>query len=423
MKSQLLLPLLLVPNVALLAGDWPEWRGGPERTAVWNDATLPTVLPKEGPRILWKHTLGTGYSGPSVAHGRVFVMDRLKPPAAEEDTERVVCLDADDGHELWVCAYPCALKVRGGYENGPRATPTVNHGKVYALGAMANLHCLDAATGKILWNVDAVKDYHARLPNWGVANAPLVEGNLLVFQAGGQPDATVLALDKNNGQEIWRSLTDKPSYAPLIAITSGHQRQLIVWTGQSICSLNPANGQVFWRQPRACKYDEAVATPLFHPDLNLVLCGHDWNGTMALQLDSAKPGFNLAWTNFSISCLHSTPVIEGNYLYGLNHNSGQAEHQGEFRCVNLVTGQMVWSTTKLSPPRRWAQASLTRNAATGIYYALTDLGELVLARCTPTGYDEVSRAQIIGKTWSHPAFANHRIYARSESTLLCATLE
>ncbi|MHB8521363.1 MAG: PQQ-binding-like beta-propeller repeat protein [Limisphaerales bacterium] len=418
-----LLPVLFATAGCLCAADWPEWRGGPERTAVWNDPTLPAALPKDGPKVLWKKTIGDGYSGPSVAAGRVCVMDRLKPPAAGEDTERVVCLDANDGHELWVCAYPCALKLRGGYENGPRATATVRDGKVYALGAMGNLHCLDAATGKILWSVDVVKDYHARLPNWGVANAPLVEGKLLVFQAGGQPDATVLALDKDTGKEIWRSLSDKPSYAPIIAINSGHQRQFIVWTGQSICSLNPANGQVFWRQPRACQYDEAVATPLFHQGLNLLLCCHDWSGTMAIQLEADKPGFNLAWTNSSISCLHSTPVIEGNHLYGLNHNSGQAEHQGEFRCVNLATGQMVWANTRLTQPRRWAQASLTLNAGNGVYYILTDLGELVLARCTPAGYEELSRAQLTGKTWSHPAFANHRIYARSETALLCATLE
>jgi len=403
--------------------DWPEFRAGPARDAIWNEPDLPAALPAGGPKVIWKHTVGTGFSGPSVAGGRVYLLDRLQPPLAAEDTERILCLDAATGKELWIRAYPCALKFKGGYENGPRATPTVHEGKVYALGSMGHLHCLDAESGRVIWQRNLLTEYEARIPDWGMASSPLIEAQMLVLQAAGRSNATVVAFNKETGEELWHSLSDKAGYASLIAIDSAGQRQLIVWTADALCALDPRTGAVFWRHPRALRWDQAIAPPLFHRGLNLLFISSDREGTLALQLDRARPGYKVAWDNFSLSSLHSLPVLVGDCLYGVNHNGAFKPQCGEFRCVEAATGKILWAATNLTRLGMWAQASVTFNQGNSTFYFLNELGELVLAKATPGAYRELGRAQLIGKTWSHPAYADRRIYARNETTLLCARLD
>ncbi len=427
--------LCLLPGFQLHAGDWPEWRGGPARDGHWTDASLPPQLGPAPLPIVWKVRLGTGFSGPSVSHGRVYVMDRFAPgtpdPSASStaenaphpDTERLLCLDAETGNIVWKVGYTRALKLKRGYENGPRATPTVADGKVYAIGAMGDFHCVDAQSGQVLWKKDLLRDYNARLPDWGVANAPLVESNLVVLQAGGRPGATVIAFHRDTGREVWRSLSDIPGYASIIAIDAGGRRQLIVWTADAICSLDPADGKVFWRHPRQLRWDQAIATPIYDKNLNLLLISSEREGTLALQLDRAPPGFHVEWDHFSLSCLHSCPVLVGDYIYGLNYNGLFPNNGGEFRCIKAATGELMWAATNVTKLAQQAQTTTTYNDGNHLFYLLNDQGQLILARATPEAYQEVGRVQLIGKTWTHPAFANHRIYARAERTLLCASLE
>jgi outer membrane protein assembly factor BamB len=404
------------------AADWPEWRGGPARDGTWNEPGLPSTLPPNGPKTLWKQTVGTGYSGPSVANGRLYIMDRLEVPAAPEDTERVLCLDADTGEILWTHAYPCALDLPGGYENGPRTTPTVRDGKVYALGAMGHLHCLDAVTGAVLWMSDLRQDYNARIPQWGAANSPLLEGDQLILQAGGSPDATLIAFDRNTGAKRWHSLTNMPGYASLLIIQPGESRQLIAWTADALCSVDPSNGTLLWQHPRELAWEQAVATPVYHAPSRTLLISSDREGSLALRLKPDRTGFEILWDNFSLSSLHSVPVLKGAHLYGLNHNGRFKNECGEFRCVDLLAGEKLWAERTVTRIGGFAQAIVTLNRANDVFYITNELGELILARADSEGYRELARAQLTGKTWTHPAYANGRIYARSEKTLLCADL-
>lgn len=408
---------------ALSAADWPEWRGGPARDGVWNESGLPKSLPKDGPKILWKQTIGTGYSGPSVAGERLYVLDRLKPPLAGQDTERVLCFSALDGRPLWTNAYPCALKLKGGYENGPRSSPTVRDGKVYTLGAMGNFFCMDVRDGKILWSHDLRQEFQARLPDWGLANAPLLEGRLVIIQAGGQANATVMAFDRESGKEVWRSLSDEAGYASITVIESGGTRQLIVWTGDALASLDPATGRVFWREPRVLAWKQAVMTPIFHAGKNLLLIGSDRETVHTLQLGKDAPGFKVLWDLPSLNSLHSNPVLDGDHVYGVNHDGKIKGECGEFRCISIATGEKMWAVTNVTRIGGFAHASVTHNAGNGVWYLLNESGELILAEATPQGYRELSRGQLTGKTWSHPAFANRRIFARAENSLVCASLE
>jgi len=415
--------LFAAPLSVSSAAEWPEWRGGPERAGVWNEPGLPRTLPGEGPKILWSQTIGAGYSSPSVSGGRVYVLDRLKPPAAGADTERVLCFAAATGQPLWTNAYPCALKFKGGYENGPRATPTVRAGKVFTLGSMSDLRCLDAASGRTLWQHDLRAEYQARIPTWGTASAPWLEGSLVIVQAGGTNRTSVVAFDQDTGREVWRSLDDKPGYAAIVGLDVGATRQLIVWTAEAICSLNPKNGGVFWRLPRPLAWDQAIATPMYHAASGLLLISSDREGTIALKLDAAKPGYTVAWENLNLNSLHSNPVLAGDFVYGLNHNGRFKSECGEFRCVKIATGELQWAVTNVTRMGMHTHATVSRNAGNDTFYLTNELGELILASATPDGYHELARAQLTGKTWSHPAYANRRIYTRSETTLVCAGLE
>src|SRR5438034_2816175 len=158
---------------AAVADDWPQWLG-PERDDVWKETGIVEKFPAGGPKILWRAPLSGGYSGPAVAGGKVFITDYVRAsgeakndPGARPDLtgkERVLCLRASDGKELWKHEYDCPYKIS--YPNGPRTTPAVSGGKVYTLGAEGNLFCLDAETGKPLWSKDLKKEYQIDAPHW-----------------------------------------------------------------------------------------------------------------------------------------------------------------------------------------------------------------------------------------------------------------
>ena len=240
--------------ISLRADDWPQWLG-PERDSVWRETGIVRTFPAGGPPVVWRAAIGSGYSGPAVAQGRVFVLDHQvargsdKPANASASegipgVERIVCLNADDGKVLWRHEYDCPYTVA--YPAGPRTTPVVSEGKVFSLGAEGNLVCLDATTGGVLWSRDFKADYKIKTPVWGFAGNPLLDGNKLICLAGGS-NSTVIALDKNTGREIWRALSAKePGYCSPVIFQAGGLRQLIVWHPESVNSLNPETGKVYW---------------------------------------------------------------------------------------------------------------------------------------------------------------------------------
>ena len=185
------------------AADWPQWRGS-NRDGVWTETGLVERFESAQLPLKWRAALGSGYCGPTVAEGRVFVMDRMVKPTRQE---RVQCFDAETGTPLWSYAYDCVYE-RVQYEAGPRASVTINAGRAYSLGTMGHLHCFDAKSGKVLWSHDCRKEYAANVPVWGIAGSPLVEGDLVIVAIGGKDNACLMAFDKATGQEKWRALKD-----------------------------------------------------------------------------------------------------------------------------------------------------------------------------------------------------------------------
>ena len=386
LRAALLLAAWLGNGLWLHAADWPQWLG-PERDAVWRETGILRQFSTNGPSFRWRTPIGSGYAGPAVAQGRVYVADRVR------GTERVLCLKEADGTILWEHADDCPYVVS--YPAGPRATPLVDQDKVYTLGAEDHLCCLDAGSGKVLWSRALKKDFGLSTPLWGFAGHPLVEGNKLICLVGGEGSVAV-AFDKNTGRELWRALSAKePGYAPPMICEAGGRRQLIVWHPESLNSLDLDTGRVFWTQPFARRVGLCVSTPRQLGDLRFVTAFY--NGPLMMRLDPTEPTAKVLWRGKSSSeqktdGLHSiisTPFLEDGHIYGVCS-------YGQLRCLKADTGERLWETfaaTTDGQPVRWANAFLIKNGE--VFFLPNEKGDLIIARLSPRGYEELSRAHLL----------------------------
>jgi outer membrane protein assembly factor BamB len=430
------LPLLLLALTAssARADDWPQWLG-PKRDSIWRETGILAQFPAEGPKVLWRAKIAGGYAGPAVADGRVYVHDfvtsadarklnnpNLRPKA--EGTERVLCFDAGTGKPLWKHEYACSYHIS--YPAGPRCTPTVQGGKVYALGAMGNLFCLDAVRGTVLWSKDFQKDYEAKVARWGYASHPLVDGDKL-FCVVGAPDHVAMAFDKDTGKEIWKSIAAKePGYSPPTLIEAGGKRQLLIWDAESLKSLDPATGKLYWSVPLEAAFGMSIMAPRQHGDY--LFAGAIGFHAVLLKLDREKPAVTEVWRgkkNHAIYPVNSTPIIEDGILYGV-------DQPGPLMAVKLETGERLWETfepTTGTGRMNSGTAFLVKNGDR--FFLFSETGHLVIAKLSPKGYEELSRAKILEPTqeafgrdviWSHPAFANRCVFARNDRELVCVSL-
>ena len=426
---------------AAQADDWPQWLG-PQRDGVWRETGIMERFPANGPVVRWRAPLGGGYAGPAVAGGRVFVTDRVLPegasnpdnPFKRDDVagrERVLCFNEADGRLLWTHEYECTYTIS--YPAGPRTTPVVADGRVWTLGAEGHLFCFDAASGKVIWSRQLKNDFGIRAPVWGFAGHPLLDGQRLICLVGGD-GSTVVAFDKDSGREIWRALSAKePGYSPPMICEAGGRRQLIVWHPESLNSLDPETGRLYWSEPFAVRVGLSLATPRKLGDLLFITSFY--NGPVMMKLDAAKPAATVLWRGASHSekdtdklhSLMSTPFLEDGHIYGTCS-------YGQFRCLRADTGERVWES--MTPAgaadeknRRWANAFIVKNG--GRFFLYNEKGDLIIARLSPRGYEEISRAHLLDPTliaagrkivWSHPAFANRCVFTRNDKEIICVSL-
>jgi outer membrane protein assembly factor BamB len=422
-SKELKIPLcglaLLLAVASVAADEWPQWRG-PSRDGAWREAGILQRIPDSGLEVRWRAKIGAGSSGPVVAQGRVFVTDHQFNP----EVERVLCFDEATGKSLWIHSYPTDYKDME-YGNGPRASPTVHDGKVYTLGTQGHLFCLDAASGEVVWQKKLAEDFHGQIPRYGASAAPLAVGDLLIVCAGGQPDASVVALDHKTGNQRWRALSDRPAYSAPIVINAGGAEQVVVWTADSITGFEPATGKVFWQVPWKAEFDPAqmVASPVWHKDM--LLCLGAWGrGSRMLKLDSARPSASVLWeTHAKPTTTISTPIFQNDdYFYAILGN-------GSLACLEAATGKEVW-TSREPTSGSYGNAHLTPNG--DCVFLFNHVGHLILARLTPKGYEELGRTLLVEPTagyraqgpitWAHPAYANKCVFARNDRELVCASL-
>lgn len=409
-----------------IADDWPQWRG-PDRDGIWKETGIIDKFDGEEISIRWRVPISSGYSGPTVADGRVFITDKVNKP---KQVERVHCFDWETGDEIWSHSYDCVYKID--YPVGPRANVTVHDGLAYALGAMGHLHCFDAATGDIKWKKDLNAEYNIEMPIWGIACAPLVEEDLLIIQIGGKPEACVVAFDRITGEEKWTALKDNASYSAPIIIEQAGKRVLICWTGWNVTALNPQTGELYWKYPMPpSRWEIGIATPI-HND-NQLFVTNFYEGALLLNLTSDKIDAELGWhrkgkderNTDAIQTTMSTPLWDGNYIYGV-------DSYGELRCIDAQNGDRIWEDLTAVPVARWSTIHFVQNADK--VWMFNERGELLITKLSPEGLNIISRAKLIeptrnqlnqrgGVTWAHPAFAYKHVFARNDKELVCANLE
>lgn len=415
----------------VLAEDWPEWRGK-GRAGIWTESGILDKFPEKGLTPVWRIPLHGGFAGPAVAAGRVFVTD-FKRSSVKKGMERALCLDEKSGKILWTREWDADYQGIS-YDTGPRATPTVDGDRVYIVGGSGTLLCLNARTGDVIWRKDYVKDYRMQMPTWGIASAPLVDGDRLIAIVGGQPDAKVIAFDKMTGKEIWRALPSdsEQGYSQPVIVAARGTRQLIIWDPTAVVALDPATGKTYWQHPFRINLGLTLATPVF--DGSRLLVSSFYNGSMLLDL--AKEKASVIWKGKSNSEINTdglhavvnTPVIDGDYIYGICS-------YGQFRCLNLKTGERIWETMEVTKEKaRWASGFIVRHGDR--YFINNDRGELIIAKLSAQGYQEISRTQLIKPTsnpgnrrelgavnWSHPAYANRHIVARNDEEIISVSLK
>jgi outer membrane protein assembly factor BamB len=386
--------------------DWPQWRG-PGRDSVWREQGLPDRFPADGLSKRWRQPIGGGYAGIAVAAGRVYTMDRQTEP---REVERVLCFNARTGKRIWIQEYPVSYgKMQ--YGNGPRSTPTVDASRVFTFGAVGHLSCFDAQSGKIIWRKDTVKECKGQVPMWGHACSPLVDGERLIVQLGAE-DGCVMAFNKANGKEIWRTLSDRPGYSSPIMITVGQRRVLVYWTPEHVAGLDPVSGKVLWQIPFNSTYDVSISDPVWHGGV-LLVSGY-WEGSKAIRLNERGEQPEVLWEGKKLSLLMSTPLYRDGYVYGLDNKNG-------LKCVELQTGAVKWDGQHVTPKSRNPQASLVWAGDRALIF--NELGQLLMAQLSPDGYREVSKTGILpGGTWANPAFADGCIFARDDVKIVCVPL-
>jgi outer membrane protein assembly factor BamB len=392
LRAPLTLGLCLLAGAAL-AGDWPQFRG-PNRDGISRETGLLKSWPAGGPKVLWKASSGDGFSHVVVAGGRVITL------LGQGSQEVAVAFDAASGKPVWKTVIDG--KYMSDMGNGPRSTPTVDAGMVYALSGNGKLVALNAASGKKVWEHDLEDEFDARLPGWGASTSPLVEGNLLLVDVGGSGGKSLVAFDKKTGKTAWTSQSDKAGYSAPIAITVGSVRQVIFFTGTSVVSVAPATGKLFWRVPWRTDWDVNAAAPIFiAPDKLFISSGYGVGAALFKLKGGSAP--EEIWKSRGMKNQFSSSVFWNGTIYGFDDTT--------FKAIDAATGKDLWRQRGLG------HGSLI--LADGHLAVLSEQGKLALVEATPAAYKEKGSVEILsGKCWTAPTLANGKLYVRNEEHLV-----
>ncbi len=402
----LCLSLTLTLTLTLLAADWPQLHG-PARDGHSPETKLNWNWPKDGPKVVWKLNIGTGWAGPVVVGETLILFHRVG------DNEIVACLNPATGKEKWKYDYRTKYRDDFDFDNGPRATPTIADGRVFTLGANGDLTALELATGKKLWTRNILEDYKVPKGFFGVACSPIVIDKKLLVNVGGK-GAGVVAFNVTDGKELWKATDDGASYSSPTSAEIDGKPAAVFLTRYGLRVFDPANGKVLYELAWRPRINESVqgATPLVWKGEIFLSVSYSTGGVL---VKTKKGELTEIWSNDkSLSCQYNSPVRVGDYLYGVH---GRADvGTAQLRCVEWKTGAVKWSQDK------FGVSSLI--AVDGGLLALTESGELVRFDASPDGYKERARAAILTKpTRAAPALSDGKLFARDGKQLVCVSLK
>ncbi len=396
MRPGRLAVVVLLAAWPLAAEDWPQWRG-PQRDGISTETGLLREWPAAGPPLVWKASgAGDGYSSIAVSGGRLFTM------GAVGEVEMVLAFDEATGRRVWSTAI--GKRFRNGEGDGPRGTPTVQGGRLYALGASGDLACLDAKTGAIVWRLNVLEKFGGRNISWGLSESPLLAGGRLFINAGA-PGASVVALDAGDGALVWKSQDDQAAYSSAMTAEVGGIVQAVVFTGERALGLRLSDGGLLWSYKRVSNGTANIATPIVRGN-RVFLSSNYGTGGALLDLTASGSAVSAREVYFTSSMQNhqSTSVLVGEHIYGFSGTILTA--------IRFADGELAWKD------RSVGKGSLSY--ADGRLYALSRSGVVALVEATPAGYSEKGRFRIetgSQPTWGPPVVANGRLYIRDQDTI------
>ena len=400
MPLRFLLPALALLCSTAAAADWPEILG-PKRRGISQETGWNMDWNAKEPAELWKVKVGSGVCSCAVVGSRVFTM------GSDGDRESVICLDAATGKEVWRQTYDCEFDERSFGTGGPAATPTVDGDRVYTMSFRGQLNCWNASDGAKVWALHLETDFKGIMPRWGWAGNPLVVGNMVFIEPGGNGSSRA-AVDKLTGRVFWQSGTDPVAYASPVIFSGPEMRGVAVFNSSGLVGINPRDGTELFRQPWKTDYDVNAATPV-HKDGKFFL-GTGYDHGIALVDARSGP----VWESKKIMLHFQSPVLFEDHLYFL---SGDNKNKAFIQCLEWATGTVKWSQ---SVPGQRGSVII----AGGKLITLTDQGEVILADASPAGYKELGRIQPLARqAWPVPAFSDRRLFVKNNAgTLVCLDL-
>jgi outer membrane protein assembly factor BamB len=388
--------LLMLPHVCA-ASDWPQWRGpdwnGISGETAWKTTALTAA------RVLWRADVGKGYSGLAVVGDRAFTMGN----AGGQDT--VFCLNTGSGAVVWRYSYPCGL----GEYPGPRATPSVDAGRVYTLSQEGNLFCLDRTSGAVVWSRQITRDFGVRAPTWGLAGSVRIVGDLVLLNAG----SAGLALSKVDGSKVWASGQGPGGYSTPVVFERDGRLVAAIFAGSGLVVVDVGTGKLLWSFPWPTSSGVNAADPLLVGDR--ILISSDYGAGSAL-VELAPGGARAVWLTNSLEAHFASPVFVGGRIYGISGDARRS--QGALVCVDPATGKLVWSTPFGFGGVLVAGDRLLASGSIGAQGAI-----VAVALGTPS-YRELARTNVIsGMSWTPPTLADGRLYCRNlDGRVVCLDL-
>jgi len=379
------------------ANYWTSFRGR-NRDGRYDESSVLTQWPSSGLPMLWKQPIGGGYASFVVAGGVAFTIEQRR------DQEVAAAYDVRTGRELWTTGWPAAFSESMGGD-GPRATPTWDSGRVYALGAVGDFRCLDAKTGKVLWSKNILKDNGASNLQWGMAASPLVVDEKVIVLPGGS-SGSIVAYNKVTGTPVWKVLKDQAAYSSPALVTLAGRRQVLVMTGSRAVGINPSDGELLWEYPWSTYQGISAAQPIVVDHNHVFISAGYGKGAALLEVNDTSDGMmaRAVWENNSMKNKFNSSVLHEGFIYGLD--------EGILTCIDASTGERKWKGGRYG----YGQVML----ASGHLIITSDDGDVVLVKATPSGHNEFARFHAVeGKTWNCPAISGGLLLVRNQTEMAC----
>jgi len=374
---------------------WTNFRG-PKRDGRYDETTVSTNWPSSGLKQIWKQPVGVGHASFVVADGKAYTIEQRR------GQEVVAAYDINTGHELWTQKWNAAYTDSTG--DGPRATPTWDNGRIYALGATGELRCLDANTGSVFWGKNILTDNQAQNLQWAMAASPLIVDDKVIVLPGGTSGKSVVAYNKLTGAPVWRVLSDVQAYVSPMLVDLAGRRQIVVVSSSRVVGLTPEKGELLWSYTWDTDMGINVSMPILVDRNRFFISSGYGKGAALVEVKGSGNSYSAStvWENKNMKNKFNSSVLQDGYIYGLD--------EGILVCLDVNTGERKWKEGRFG----YGQIILTN----GHLIITSDQGEVALVKATPDKYTEVARfAAVQGQTWNYPAIANGRLLVRNSNEM------